>query len=86
MSQYEPTTAPVFNDKDLQILVSWITRELDSISDTFTGVQTIMLQEMYTPPAKFVNGMIVLADGTHWNPGSGRGFYGYANGAWHFLG
>lgn len=85
-SQYEPRTAPVFNDSNLQLLVSFITRELDQISDAFTGVQAVMLQERHAPPPKFFTGMIVLADGTNWNPGSGKGFYGYADGTWHFLG
>lgn len=37
-------------------------------------------------PATPVEGDIALADGTGWNPGSGKGFYGYYTGAWHFLG
>lgn len=85
-SQYEPRTAPVFKDKDLQQLTSFVVRELDKISDTFTGVQAIKLQEMHAPPPKFFNGMIVLADGTNWNPGSGRGYYGYDAGSWRYLG
>lgn len=87
-SQYEPRTAPVFNDPNLQLLVSYITRELDQISDAFTGVQAIMLQELHAPPAKFFKGMIVMADGTNWNPdGIGRkGFYGYDGSSWQRLG
>ena len=37
-------------------------------------------------PAKPREGMIRLADGTLWNPGSGSGFYGYRAGAWRLLG
>jgi hypothetical protein len=33
-------------------------------------------------PTDKANGMIVYADGTSWNPGSGAGFYGYEGGAW----
>ncbi|MDX4957227.1 hypothetical protein [Delftia acidovorans] len=44
------------------------------------------LQELHNEPAKLINGMVVLADGTDWNPGSGAGFYGYRGGAWRFLG
>lgn len=40
----------------------------------------------YVEPTKVFDGMIVLADGTNWNPGSGAGFYGYRAGAWRFLG
>lgn len=43
--------------------------------------------QLYTSaPVEPVEGMIVRADGTSWDPGSGRGFYGYDNGAWVFLG
>jgi hypothetical protein len=37
-------------------------------------------------PVKPYNGLIVIADGTDWNPGSGAGYYGYYNAAWTFLG
>jgi hypothetical protein len=37
-------------------------------------------------PTKPRDGDIRLADGTNWNPGSGKGFYGYYNSAWHLLG
>lgn len=33
-------------------------------------------------PEKPQNGIVVYADGTNWNPGSGEGFYGYEAGAW----
>ena len=33
-------------------------------------------------PAKPQDGVIVYADGTNWDPGSGLGFYGYENGSW----
>jgi hypothetical protein len=41
---------------------------------------------VYAVPQRVRDGMIVLADGTTWNPGSGGGFYGYYAGAWHKLG
>lgn len=40
----------------------------------------------YKAPQKIRDGMIVLADGTKWNPGSGAGFYGYYGGSWKKLG
>ena len=46
----------------------------------------LLLATTYTAPNKPMDGMIVLADGTHWDPGSGAGFYGYRNGAWQLLG
>lgn len=37
----------------------------------------------HVAPAKPREGMLVYADGTDWNPGSGAGYYVYYAGAWH---
>ena len=37
-------------------------------------------------PAFPTEGDIRLADGTGWNPGSGKGVYAYYSAAWHLLG
>jgi hypothetical protein len=37
----------------------------------------------HVPPVKPREGLLVYADGTHWNPGSGAGYYVYYAGAWH---
>lgn len=46
----------------------------------------LYLATTHREPSRPRRGMVVLADGFDWNPGSGRGFYGYYNGAWTFLG
>lgn len=47
----------------------------------------IMLEMRYVAPAKPKDGMVVLADGTSWNPSAGgQGFYGYYGGSWKKLG
>lgn len=46
----------------------------------------LLLATSYAAPGKPQDGMIVKADGTHWNPGSGAGYYGYTSGSWSFLG
>ena len=46
----------------------------------------LLLATSYKAPEKPQDGMIVKADGTHWNPGSGAGYYGYKSGGWSFLG
>lgn len=38
--------------------------------------------ESHSAPAKLREGMIRFADGTDWNPGSGRGLYQYVSGSW----
>jgi hypothetical protein len=52
-------------------------------SDSF-----IELQILRAEPQRLRAGMVVYADGTDWNPGSGEGIYrrNVANNAWVFLG
>lgn len=64
------------------------------IDEEFSRIETalqdpapfLMVSELNKEPDKLIAGMVVLADGTNWNPGSGSGFYGYRAGAWRFLG
>jgi hypothetical protein len=44
------------------------------------------LVEMHAAPDKLRTGMVVLADGTDWDPGSGAGVYCYYAGIWNRLG
>lgn len=44
------------------------------------------LDVVYTAPQKPRDGDIWYADGTSWNPGSGRGAYIFKVNAWAFLG
>lgn len=68
-------------------LPGFLDDELSAIeSGARAPVPWLHLSTLYVAPAKVGDGMVVLADGTRWNPGSGRGFYGYSNGAWRFLG
>jgi len=86
MTQYEPHPGPVISDADMQKIVSYVYRELKSVSTAFDGVQAIQLQMLHVAPPRLITGMIVLADGTDWNPGHGRGFYGYDGSIWNFFG
>lgn len=52
----------------------------------YSPLPILQLSELNKEPAKLIAGMVVLADGTNWNPGAGSGFYGYRAGAWRFLG
>lgn len=42
----------------------------------------VRLPILRAPPVNAEDGLIVYADGTAWNPGSGAGFYGRQAGAW----
>jgi len=68
-------------ERDLQL---WMQKNFILFETYLRGSQTATL---YTAaPINPDEGMIVRADGTSWNPGSGGGFYGYHGGAWVFLG
>ena len=85
MPKYEaPATAPV-NLTEFQV---WILDELRHISDTVSELETdtVLLKEWNAVPDKLYNGLVAYADGTNWNPGSGRGVYAYENGSWQLLG
>lgn len=64
-----------------------VTQELELVSRSMGEPKDMLLLEMrYVAPTKPRDGMVVLADGTTWNPGSGGGFYGYRASLWRFLG
>lgn len=81
--KYVPTSAPSLSDP---MFVEWLARELTAVAQSFTEFDNIRLVELNVAPTKPRAGMVVLADGTNWNPGSGAGFYGYYGGAWVKLG
>jgi hypothetical protein len=64
-------------------LRNWISNELVRVSNAFTtSSQTTTLLVLTAAPAKPQIGQVVFADGTNWNPGSGRGLYYYDSGGW----
>lgn len=67
-------------------LAVYIRNELQRLAESLNMAKpSLKLSVSYSPPAKFSEGTIVLADGTEWNPGSGAGFYGYRGGSWRKL-
>ena len=72
---------------DPKDLPAFLAQELSNIERARTdGADALYLQMLHAAPARLTEGMVVLADGTGWNPGSGGGFYGYRAGTWRFLG
>lgn len=80
---YNPVTYG--GSQEIRDLVDWVQRELTAIQASFFNLDLIQLKETNVAPAKPRTGMLVLADGTNWDPGDGAGYYGYRNGAWHRL-
>jgi hypothetical protein len=75
---YQPE--PVTSLGDLPDLAAYIGRELSRIAEALPG-DYLVIKVYHNPPAKVKEGMLVFADGTNWDPGSGRGLYLY-DGGW----
>ncbi len=80
---YNPTP---FSGNKPEDMLQWIVENFRSIASDLNEKLDNPTRMLYAAPARVKEGMIVLADGTTWNPGSGAGFYGYYGGAWHKLG
>ena len=81
---YVPVYPPNTNNPELE---RWLFEELQNIAgELAAGAGAILLPELNVEPDKPRKGMIVLADGTNWDPGSGAGFYGYDGTSWNILG
>ncbi|MBF0424038.1 MAG: hypothetical protein HQL73_13720 [Magnetococcales bacterium] len=64
-------------------LGSWAYQEFNRIANAARESQEVVkLTVLRQEPTKMADGDLVYADGTHWNPGSGAGFYGRVNGQW----
>lgn len=81
---YRPSTPPSdFTPAQRQ----WLERELQAIKRAWEAEKpSERLQELHAEPPKLFEGLVALADGTNWNPGSGVGIYVYLGGEWQFLG
>jgi len=76
---YVPNPVPL----DTTQLIRYLEGEFRRINvGVITGQEGFKLDELNAAPDKPRNGLIVYADGTNWNPGSGEGYYGYEAGAW----
>ena len=75
-----------FSGNDAPELVEWLLRELNRVSATFELALARSVEFLNVAPDRPREGMICGADGTNWNPGSGKGVYAYYGGAWHFVG
>jgi len=80
--QYVPDPVP----EDPQELPLYLTQELGRLGGVLEGATYFKLQELNNPPPRLLEGMLVLADGTNWDPGSGQGVYTYYGGSWNKLG
>lgn len=66
-------------------IARWAVREFFKISIALQGGKAREIEFLNVAPDKPREGMIRGADGTNWNPGSGKGIYAYYGGAWNKL-
>lgn len=84
-TRYVPGPASTASTPDE--VMAYVLRELRAVSSIINNIAPGQAEVCYAPPDKPQPGWIRYADGTFWNPGSGRGFYGYVDGSgWRFLG
>jgi hypothetical protein len=79
---YRPTN---FTGGTQQEFQAWVLYELDRLAKDQSETIALDLRPVHREPDKPREGMIVYADGTDWNPGSGKGSYEYRGAAWFKL-
>lgn len=68
---------------DLETLKSQLREELATISREMAQPSDYTaLKTLYAAPSRIFDGMVILADGTTFDPGSGAGVYARIAGAW----
>lgn len=74
--------------KDFNEVADYLNRTLQELTRTTQEISEITLEELFAQPDKVQHGKLYFADGTDWDPGSGRGVYLYdsTGPTWRFLG
>ena len=71
----------------LESAVNWIWEQLKTLESANNSARDfIQLKTLHSAPARLKEGLIVLADGMDWDPGTGAGVYVYYSAGWHKLG
>ncbi len=68
--EYKPPLATTVEE-----LVQYLSTELLAVYQALSEADALELRETHAEPKRPRDGMIVFADGTNWDPGSGRGLY-----------
>ena len=66
-----------------EALAASLRNELQRLAVSLAQPQDYLaLRTLYAEPTRIFDGMVVKADGSTWNPGSGAGVYVYSGSAW----
>lgn len=82
---YTSTPIPV-DLSNPEVLRLFLKSEFVAIQAAIAALAAGHIDVTHVAPQRPRDGDIRLADGTHWNPGSGQGVYAYYASAWHLLG
>lgn len=77
---YTPSRVPTI--QTLDELRGFVEEELKLLAKQLLTNELVRLEVLHVEPVRLRDGMVVYADGSDWNPGSGDGFYGREGGAW----
>lgn len=70
---------------DKEALVAWLRLDLPKELELLGNPGLLQMRVMHAAPDKPRRGLVVFADGTDWNPGSGEGVYVYTTTGWRPL-
>lgn len=80
---YQPQKAPAI--ETVEELRRYLDDELRAIAREMETPEFVVFQVRHVEPTRPAAGMIAFADGTDWDPGSGRGLYEYRTSSWQKL-
>lgn len=76
---------PLIPPRDFEQWPEYILREFTQIKLVLDRVLQGEFEIHFKEPSRPIEGTLIFADGTTWNPGAGRGFYERRGGAWNKL-
>ena len=82
MVKYIPSRPPDPGSANIQDVTEWVKAELETVARNLQEHDITGFKVLNVAPAKPREGNLAFADGTHWNPGGGRGLYQYSGGGW----
>lgn len=80
---YLPENPPLV--ETVEEVVQWVFEQLQQLGKSMQETLTLELRASAAEPERPREGMIVFADGTNWDPGSGAGVYVYRSSGWRRL-
>lgn len=81
--RYTPQNIPEISDENIRKVFTYVLDEYARLANMLDLLAKGHVELTFKAPNKPYEGMTRLADGTYWNPGSGKGVYVYFDGTWN---